>query len=843
MTSTNVFSAALPDLLFAVLFLGVGWGLHAIRTHLKMPQARGAWDAAVQSARQMELRWRTIIDAAPVGLMVVNRAHRIVHANPAACAQFGYSATQLDQLGISALVPESHRAGHETMAERFFSNARQHRLQGTTGIYGRRSDGSVFPADIRLNPLPTQHGETALLAVSILDLTARQLYETRFQAVYDHARDGYAFVDPDLNVTLPNLALRQFLQLHDGDDFSADFARYSPPSQSDGRPSMEAAREHVRTAFETGVAEFEWMHLSRSGEPRPCRISLVRVNIGSAVQAFASIHDLRQTREAEAALLDAKARAEEAAAAKSRFLANMSHEIRTPMNAVLGFAELVLRTELTPRQRDFLEKAYGAGRSLLGIIDAILDVSKLEAGRIEAEHIEFDLDQMLAQVAALTGQAATNKGIEYVFDVPFDLPRYWIGDALRLTQVLVNLTNNAIKFTSTGEVRLVCRLEPAGDDAPARLGFTVSDTGIGIDASQIGALFEPFNQADGTISRRFGGTGLGLSIARQLVAVMGGDLTVTSTLGIGSRFTFSLALDAAPGRDSSAGVALGALRGRRIRLALKRSGMREVLALVLAGMGCKVELAKGDGADAIGATTGGTETAPDYLVIDADSAGSELAAWRPPGSGDAAPAAVPQVVLLGPPGAALADDAGIDALLSRPVNPGLLVRVLADLAPVTTTVPDLAGRRLLFVTPVPAHGETVAKALGEIGVHVDVAADSRIAIRMLDRGGASSFDALLLDAGAPGANVCTTARNFRSDGHCVSLPMFAVTHGADPAQHERMLLAGISAHLPMPVSVPHWCARLAPFLANPPAPRQSHELLPLTHLGGGQVFRRPQEAA
>ncbi|WP_374357917.1 ATP-binding protein [Chitinimonas sp.] len=249
-----------------------------------------------------------------------------------------------------------------------------------------------------------------------------------------------------------------------------------------------------------------------------------------------------ELREVEAA----RRHAEEATRAKSMFLANMSHEIRTPMNAIIGMAHLALKTALSPKQRDYLDKIHTAGVSLLGIINDILDFSKIEAGKLDLESVEFDLDEVLANVAAVTAGRAQDKGLEYLIDVPPGVPRRLRGDPLRLGQVLINLVNNAVKFTEAGEVAVSASVERL-DGESVWLAFTVRDSGIGMSADQCASLFQAFTQADGSTTRKFGGTGLGLSISRRLVEMMGGSISVESAAGRGSTFRFNVGLIAGTG--------------------------------------------------------------------------------------------------------------------------------------------------------------------------------------------------------------------------------------------------------------------------------------------------------
>ncbi|PHV11763.1 response regulator [Chitinimonas sp. BJB300] len=240
----------------------------------------------------------------------------------------------------------------------------------------------------------------------------------------------------------------------------------------------------------------------------------------------------------------ARKHAEESTRAKSMFLANMSHEIRTPMNAIIGMAHLALKTPLTPKQRDYIDKIHNAGLSLLGVINDILDFSKIEAGRLDVESVDFDLDDVLANVASVTNARAHAKGLGYTFDIPANIPQRLKGDPLRLGQILINLLNNAVKFTEEGKVTLSAALEKQ-DTRGIRIRFNVRDTGIGMTEEEVTRLFQAFTQADGSTTRKFGGTGLGLSISRRLVEMMGGKIGVQSRVGEGALFHFTALFQAA----------------------------------------------------------------------------------------------------------------------------------------------------------------------------------------------------------------------------------------------------------------------------------------------------------
>ncbi len=319
-----------------------------------------------------------------------------------------------------------------------------------------------------------------------------------------------------------------------GTEFTRLFAHLSDAENILGRVLRgEACRQDVELQTLAGI---KWHAL----DARPMRDPVT----GHTVMLL-NARDIADLKASQAALVAAREAAEAASQAKSAFLANMSHEIRTPMNGVLGLTELVLQTDLDDRQRRFISMAHQSAKGLMTIINDLLDVAKIEAGRIVIEEAPFSLHDCLGEALQPLLLQAHDKGIQLHTRVQPGVPSWLVGDALRLRQVLINLVGNALKFTEHGEVRIEIGLADAQDgDPPARLRLrgAVTDTGIGMTRDQIGQIFDPFIQADGSITRRYGGTGLGLTIVQRLVTLMGGSIAVESEPGVGSCFSFEIAL-------------------------------------------------------------------------------------------------------------------------------------------------------------------------------------------------------------------------------------------------------------------------------------------------------------
>jgi PAS domain S-box-containing protein len=683
-----------------------------------------------------------------------------------------------------------------------------------------RRDGSPIPVEYSSFPI-LEDGSITGAVVTVVDITQRKRAEEKlraseqlFRSIFENAQIGISFFNINKQEIFPNRALQDMLGYSEKE--LGQLERWDEISHPDERA---AAAERYSELVQGKREKNEWEQrlIRKDGRiaTTSVRFTLLRDAAGRPQYVAALQEDITERKRLESELVTAKEVAEAATRAKSDFLANMSHEIRTPMNAILGMTHLALKTDLTPKQRDYLTKTKAAAQSLLGVINDILDFSKIEAGKLDMEKTDFRLEDALGNVSTVVSQKAHDKNLEFLIAAQQDLPPNLVGDPLRLGQILINLVNNAVKFTEHGEIAVTVALAERVLDR-VNLKFSVRDSGIGLTPEQTARLFQAFSQADSSTTRKYGGTGLGLSISKKLVEMMDGNIWVESDYGVGSVFHFTAWFGIGRG-ETKRRLLIPDIAGIRVLVVDDNQPAREILTDSLKRLALRTHSAS-SGEEAIQELAAADSQDPYQLV---------MMDWQMPGMDGLATSRIikrgdrlkhiPKIVMVTAFGREdirlQAEETGIGGYLLKPVTPSTLYDTLVELfgAPGheadSSRVPrpdvtshDATGIRILLVEDNEVNQQVATELLESVGASVRIANHGGEAVRILTEGEQPPpFDVVFMDLQMPEMDGFTATRLLRSRPQLQGLPIIAMTAHALVEERQRCLDAGMSDHVSKPI--------------------------------------------
>ena len=775
---------------------------------------------------QAQALTRTILHTAPDGIITMDEKGVIERANPAAERLFGYAAGELTGKLVSSLMQAEDAQMHDSSVQRFLVERTPHVIGIGREVTGRMRDGTSIPLYLSVGE-SSAGGHTRVTGV-LHDISARlskeralRISENRYRLVVDNVKEVIFQIDDQARLTFVNPAWTQIT------GFAVEDSLGNPLIDSvhpDDRPLCEiklgpllqgqTATCTTEMRFLTSDEGFRWMEASAR------QIDDLE---GNSSGASGTLIDITTSRLAELALQQAKDTAEAANRAKSDFVATMSHEIRTPMNAIIGMTGLMLETSLSREQREYAEAVRSSGESLLGIINDILDFSKIESSRLDLEETFVDLRTCIEESLDMVTASAAAKNLEIGYVVDSEVTGSVVADATRIRQVLVNLLANAVKFTARGGI-LVSLTVDHREEGSIQLCFSVKDSGIGIAPDRIERLFQPFTQADSSISRQYGGTGLGLAISKQLAELMGGTIWVESEPGAGSTFYFTMKARDQDRRKKRRGPDF---TGNALLLAEEGSILRETFKNLAERRGVRVHSV---------ATPALARAAMQEMEFDAVVVGESLASREVHTLGDALQQSLrpsPPVVLLGTMGQRnrqIEESLKPAGWLTKPVKTASFDFLFADLfrspiparplpPPFQPDAPNTPHRhiRILVAEDNPINQKVAVKMIASLGYRADVVGNG---FEVLDALRRQRYDLVLMDVQMPEMDGLDATRHVRKLWPAPGGPqIIAMTANAMHGDREICLQAGMDEYIAKPIrisdlkdAIDRWC------LAHPPSP-------------------------
>ena len=802
-----------------------------------------------EALRKSEERFRGYFEHSQVGMTVTSPDKGWIEVNDQLQQMLGYNLDELRQMTWAELT-------HPDDLEEDLKNFEQ-MLAGEIDDYAMdkrfiRKDGEIVHTNLTVSCVRDENGEIQNVLASMMDITERKKAEEeiknsqqRLAQIIDFLPDPTWVVDNEGQVDRWNKALEKLVDIKAEDMVGKGNYEYALPFYGERRPVLidlirnwqpeyEEKYISVKKEGKNLISESYHEHLGEGGTYLSATAGLLYDTAGKIAGAIESLRDITERKHMEEELIVAKQAADDANKAKGDFLANMSHEIRTPMNAVIGMAHLALKTDLSPKQRDYLKKIQTSANALLGIINDILDFSKIEAGKMDIESVDFNLEDVMDNLANLvTVKAQEKEDLEVLFNTGWEVPRFLVGDSLRLGQVLINLANNAVKFTDTGEIVVSSELLEQNEDR-VTIKFSVRDTGIGLTEEQAGKLFQSFSQADTSTTRKYGGTGLGLAISKKLVNLMGGEIWVESEYGQGTTFSFTANFGLGKERAKKRFAVSRDLRGMKVLVIDDNGTSRKILEDMLESFTFEVAAAA-SGAEGISELENAQKDQPFELVVmdwkmpEMDGIEASQRIKSHPGL-----TKTPAIILVTAYGREevmqQAEQVGLDGFLLKPVSASVLfdacMQAFGEAIPEKSRVSRKAikeaeilkhiqGAHVLLVEDNEINQQVAREILEGAGLNVSLANNGQEAIDAIKK---NEYDAVLMDVQMPVMDGYTATRKIREwetevrgqktedrkEGSVLSpqssaLPIIAMTAHAMAGDADKSMAAGMSDHVTKPI--------------------------------------------
>ena len=786
------------------------------------------------SLKNSQRRLNAILDGATDAIVAIDEQGNIESVNSSTERLFGHTPGELLGKNVKMLMPDPYQSGHDGYLRNYLATGQRNVIGIGREVVGLRRDGSTFHIDLSVSEVKLD--DRRIFTGFVRDISDRKLAvqelataNAKFARVLD-ASTQISIISTDVDglITVFNTGAQNLLGYSAAELIGIETPRVFHVLEEVVARGEELSREfgYPVEGFEVFVAyarqgrfdRREWTYVRKDGGRFTVSLVVTAVNdaTGKIVGFLGVAEDITLRKETERHLQAARDSAEQVARAKGEFLANMSHEIRTPMNGIIGMTDLVLDTSLTAEQQEYLEIVKSSGNSLLRIINDILDFSKIEAGKLELDPHPFRLRDLLGDTMKTLAIRAHEKELELLWQTTSNVPDGLIGDAGRLRQILVNLVGNAIKFTEAGEVSVLVELV-SRSDAMVQLRFSVRDTGIGIPKDKVTQIFDAFSQADASTTRAYGGTGLGLSISRQLVLLMGGDLTMESEEGKGSTFRFEieLSLSNLVSHASELETPID-LTGVRVLVVDDNQTNRRILLEILRGWKMRPTLAD-CGQTALEEMHRAVSNGMPFDLVLTDCHMPHMDGFMFVSELKKHPNLARSTIMM----LTSADrqgayercqQLGIEATLLKPLKQSELLQAVCEVfrrvnrresrpvpAQPTSSAMNTRRLRVLLAEDNEVNQRVAIRMLNKLGHEVVVVGNGQLAIDALQAG---EFDVVLMDVQMPVLDGFQTVAAIRNQEKLTGKhqPVFAMTAHAMSGDRQRCLDAGMDDYLSKPIS-------------------------------------------